>query len=295
MINKFGLPRHIPEDVKLEVRRRSKFGCVVCRCAIYQYEHIDPEYVEAKTHDPENICLLCGACHDRVTRRRLSKETVKECYLKVQRSPEIRRPFENLDLAAEDIHVEIGTVKFQKARHLLRINGRNLLSITAPKEGSSFPALNGIFCDRLGRETFRITDNVWEGPIDAWDISVIGAEVTVKMAAGLVALAFKIIPPNKVVINQLDMCLENCHIVCDEKGLLVGQIHEGDSTYIGMGDFTCQGAEIGVDVDAQSGCRPCPTDISLVGGGGLVLGGTGIRIAVGAGSMVVSNLAVWVK
>lgn len=66
--NKHGFSRYIPQETKLEIRRRSKFGCVVCRCAFYQYEHIIPEYHDADEHNPDNMCLLCGHCHDKVTR-----------------------------------------------------------------------------------------------------------------------------------------------------------------------------------------------------------------------------------
>jgi hypothetical protein len=294
-MNRFGLQRHIPEDIALEVRRRSKFGCVVCRCAIYQYEHIDPEYTDAKSHDPDKICLLCGGCHDRVNRRRLSKETVKARYLEVQGTNEIHRPFEELDLSAQNICVELGTAKFEYARHLLRINERDLLSITPPKEGSSFPTLNGVFCDHTGREIFRITDNVWEGPIDAWDIRVVGTEVTVKSEGGRTALAFRIRAPDKIEISHLDMYLDNCHIVCGKQGLLVGQIHESGHTYIGIGGLTCKGAEIGIDVDTRSADRPIYSGLSIIGGEGIVLNGTGIRIAVGAGIMTIGDIKIWVQ
>ena len=61
MKNDHGLSRHIPEDVKREVRQRSRFGCVIpgCRRAFYEYEHIEPEFKDAKSHDPAAICLVC--------------------------------------------------------------------------------------------------------------------------------------------------------------------------------------------------------------------------------------------
>jgi hypothetical protein len=54
--NRFGLGRHIPQEAKAEIRRRSKFGCIKCRNAIYTYEHIDPLFVDAKAHDPNAMC-----------------------------------------------------------------------------------------------------------------------------------------------------------------------------------------------------------------------------------------------
>ena len=294
MTNTHGLSRHIPGDIALEIRRRSKFGCVVCRSAIYQYEHIDPVFADATAHEPEKMCLLCGGCHDKVTRGRLSKETVKTRYDEVMGSADIRRPFEELDLSANNIFVGMGSATFEYARHLLRINGRDLLSITPPKEGSAFPTLNGVFCDRNGNEILRIADNVWEGAIDAWDIQIVGRTVTVKTEGERTALAFAIEPPDKITITDLDMYLESCHVMCNRDGLLVGQVNGQRYAYIGIGNFDCQGAEVGVDVDSRD-AGVVPRGISMVGGEGVNLDGTGIRIAVGAGAMTIANLRVWVQ
>ncbi|WP_140145769.1 HNH endonuclease, partial [Vibrio parahaemolyticus] len=75
--NKHGLSRYIPEDVKRKVRQKCGYGCVVCGTAIVEYEHVDPEFSEAKEHDPDKIVLLCSQCHAKVTRKFLSKESIK--------------------------------------------------------------------------------------------------------------------------------------------------------------------------------------------------------------------------
>jgi hypothetical protein len=75
--NRFGLSRDIPRGIKREVRRRSGFGCVICGCAIFEYEHVDPPFSEAKQHDPSGITLLCGQCHSYVTRGVWSKDKVQ--------------------------------------------------------------------------------------------------------------------------------------------------------------------------------------------------------------------------
>ena len=54
--NKHGLSRYIPTNIKLEIRRKSKFGCVMGRCGIYEYEHIIPEFYDATEHNPEYMC-----------------------------------------------------------------------------------------------------------------------------------------------------------------------------------------------------------------------------------------------
>ena len=293
--NRHGLSRSIPADTAHEIRRRSKFGCVICRCAIYQYEHIRPEFADARKHDPDAICLLCGGCHDRVTRGRLSKETVKAKYLEVQNSSEIARPFEELDLATNQISVILGSATFEYAQCLVRINGEDVLTISPPKDGAAFPTLNGIFCDRAAREIFRITDNVWEGPLEAWDVQISGAKLTIKADEHRPALALEIQPPNTVRIVQLDMYKDNCHIVCDETQTLIGQVHGSSNSYIGLNNFVCRGGEAGISVDSRSGAPPRLTGIRIVGGEGILLDGTGIKVGVGAGSMLIAQMRVWAQ
>ena len=293
--NRHGLSRKIPADIAHEIRRRSKFGCIMCRCAIYQYEHIDPEFADAREHNPNAICLLCGGCHDRVTRGRLSKETVKAKYFEIRESKVIARPFEELDLATNQISIVLGSATFEYAQCLLRINGEDVLTITPPKEGAAFPTLNGIFCDRAGREIFRITDNVWEGPVEAWDVQISGNRLTIKADEKRPALVLEVHPPNTVRVIQLDMYKDNCHIVCDEKQTLIGQIHGLTTTYIGLSNFVCRGGQAGILVDSRSGVPPRLTGIRMVGGKGILLDGTGIKVGVGAGGMLIAQMQVWAQ
>src|SRR5437016_5533012 len=76
-LNKYGLTRRPPAEVRRQIRQECNFGCVCCGLAIAQYEHIDPEFHEAKEHDPAKMAYLCGGCHDRVTRGVWSKAKVK--------------------------------------------------------------------------------------------------------------------------------------------------------------------------------------------------------------------------
>jgi hypothetical protein len=264
----------------------------MCRSAIYQYEHITPEFSDATEHNPDNICLLCGGCHDRVSRGRISKETVRARYEAIQRTEEIKRPFENLDLS-KGISVSLGSAQFFLAKCLLRINGEDILSITSPQGGAGFPTISGVFYDRKGRELFRITDNVWEGPLDVWDIEVSGKSVTIKSDNGKISLRFIIAPPNKIMISQLDMYKDNCHIMCDERQILIGQIMSSGHVYFGLGSFECWGAKAGISVDSRSIDKPSLQVVEVVGGQGIRIKGTGIQVGVGSPSMLISEMRVW--
>lgn len=144
MPNRFGLSRTIPEAIKREVRRRSKFGCVICRKAVYQYEHINPDFSDAHEHQPENMCLLCGHCHDKVTKGLLSKLTIQNKYLEVQASNDIKKPFDEFDLAHNNITVKLGSCIFSNAKKLIVLNGKVILAIEPPEDSSSFPMLSGL-------------------------------------------------------------------------------------------------------------------------------------------------------
>lgn len=78
MANKYGLSRDIPESVKLRIRQHAGFGCVICGLGIVEYEHVDPEFKDAKVHDPEKMTLLCPICHTKATSGLFSKDRVKE-------------------------------------------------------------------------------------------------------------------------------------------------------------------------------------------------------------------------
>src|SRR5215212_1257003 len=84
--NRHGLSRDIPDGVQLTVRRNSRFGCVICRTAVTDYEHIDPPFADASVHDPDKICLLCPTHHRHVTSRRLPKEAVSRAYASIRAS-----------------------------------------------------------------------------------------------------------------------------------------------------------------------------------------------------------------
>jgi len=75
-INKHGLKRTIPSDIKLKVRKECGFGCVICGSWIYEYEHFNPEFKDATFHDPNGIALLCCTHHGAKTKGLLTNDQV---------------------------------------------------------------------------------------------------------------------------------------------------------------------------------------------------------------------------
>lgn len=293
--NQHGLGRHIPNDVALQVRRQSKFGCVICRCAIYQYEHIDPPFAEATVHDPAKMCLLCGTCHDQVTRGRLSKATVLRAYTEVRTSNDIKRPFESLDLFSHQVSVGVGTTTFEQPQTVFRVDGEDLIVIRPAKDGAAFPTLSGVFYDNTGLELLRIEENIWHGQNNAFDIQVVGQSIIVKADKNRTALHLRLDPPHRVSIVEIDMYKGRSHLFIRNGEMLVGHLNEDQYSYIGLGNFHCIGASVGINVrtDGTTGIRP--TGIRMVGGEGVILDGTGITIGQGAAQMRIQTLKVWAE
>ena len=75
--NKHGLTRTIPSDIKLKVRKECGFGCVICGFWICEYDHFDPEFKDATSHDPKGIALLCGSHHGAKTKGLLTNDQVR--------------------------------------------------------------------------------------------------------------------------------------------------------------------------------------------------------------------------
>lgn len=292
MANKYGLSRYIPEEVKLEIRRRSKFGCVVCRCAFYQYEHINPEFYDAHEHDPDKMCLLCGHCHDKVTRGMLSKKTIQDKYKEIQTSTDVKKPFDDIDLNHNNITVTLGSCIFKYSKCLISLDGVTVLAIEPPEEGSSFPVLSGSFSDDDGNELFTIHKNEWQGSNDAWDTEIKGSEIKIRTSKNKVALHLRMHPPESIEVAQIDMRIGQSHLLLTENSLNVGRITPDAEYYVGIGRLECLGADIGVSVDSANTPSPNFTGFKIVGGEGIDIQGTGIKLAVGSGSMTIKELRI---
>jgi len=162
--NRFGLPRHIPEDVRAEVRRRSKQGCVICRALAYDYEHIEPEFADAQEHNPKHICLLCPFHHAEVTRGRLSKQQVLSAYEGVQRSAKVRPPMYKAQLTGL-LKLGLGDALFDHMppeAAMLRYDGKDVLKVGYVSDevfGGSRPSISGTVCNESGNELTRFADN----------------------------------------------------------------------------------------------------------------------------------------
>jgi hypothetical protein len=203
--NKYGLSRKIPPHIKREVRKRCGFGCIICGCGLIQYEHVDPEFHEAKSHDPESIVTLCPTCHASVTSKFWSKERVKRHAMEPACLKEgfLKHVFDFYS----DGHpsVQFGGALLKNCPTPMEIFGTPLLKIKPPEcDGGPF-LLSGTFCDKSGSPTLKIIDNEWVAYADSWDVEVSAGGITVRNGPRDIVLRLRVEPPHTLVVERLKM------------------------------------------------------------------------------------------
>lgn len=274
-VNKYGLSRNISETVKREVRQRCGFGCVVCGNAIYQYEHVDPPYAEAKEHNAEHIVLLCGGCHDRVTRGILSKQTIQNKSLN-PKCKEQSFSFGPFDIGNIHPEISVGTFSGKNVETIIRILGDDVLSVRAPIcQGQPF-LINAKLCDRDGRKILEIVDNEWRSPTSNWDIEVVGTKITIRKKLGDVILILRTDPPYKLIVERLDMEHRGVRIRCSE-GQNIEVVTPDGQILRGRG-IRVNNCKIGINIDSNSiamGVGGGSTHIEAISVGQIPISGVG--------------------
>ncbi len=214
-VNKHGLKRSdLTNEQKRIIRQQAGFGCVICGNAVGDYEHIDPEFADAKIHDPEKMAFLCIQCHGKVTRGQLSKSTVARAKLgpKALQSGFL---FEAFDVGPDAPRIHFGPLSAVNCKWAIRVNGRPVFWINPPETIGGPFRLNAELRDAVGGVVFSIINNQWQTRTDKWDVEVVGRTITVRDGPGQIALKIKTMPPKELHIERMDMSIEGFKIRCD--------------------------------------------------------------------------------
>lgn len=212
--NAYGLSRSIPADVKRAVRQKCGFGCVICGLGIVQYEHVDPEFRNAKQHDPNAIALLCPQCHAKVTTGMWSKSRVKLA----MRSPKCKQvgyTREFFDICDEHPALRFGGVLLSNCPIPVQVAGHPLFSIKPPEEPESPFLFSGMFTDSNGEVSLVIEDNEWQAFTTAWDIEVKGNSITIREDHRIIHLVLRTDPPRELIVERLNMQLAGLRFEAD--------------------------------------------------------------------------------
>jgi hypothetical protein len=214
--NKHGLSRVIPDPVKRAVRQRCRFCCVICGAIPYQYHHFNPLYEDARAHLPEGITLLCGACHDKVTRGFWSASKVATADTGPYGSS--CHPHAFMELRAP-VWFLLGSMVFRGEGPLLSINQDTLISLEFSTEEG--PLLNASLFDLSGQECITIRNNELLARNQNWDVEMNGPNLTVRDAPRNVILEIRFCPPHGIHLVRLRMRYGGWHFDNDDQGKIV--------------------------------------------------------------------------
>lgn len=255
MLNRFGLSRDIPSSIKREVRKRDGFGCVVCGRAIYDYEHIDPEFSEAPAHQADGIVLLCISCHGKKTRGFLSKTTI----LKAKANPKCRQQgfsFEEFDIGTDFPQIVLGALNARNVTTLIEINGNSILSIRPPLFKNLPFRISAHLTDIDGTTVLKIEENEWQSSIESWDVETRGGRIVIRRGPGDIILALRCEPPNRLVIERIEMVYQGTTISGREHDYITITSRSGTKIVVHQ-NLSMDGCEVGIRVADDSVALGC--------------------------------------
>ncbi|WP_304349983.1 hypothetical protein [Comamonas testosteroni] len=246
-VNKHGLRRYVPSDVRRAIRQRCGFGCVICGFGFYDYEHFDPDFSEAKIHNPDGMTLLCSQCNQKRARGRLSVATVA----KANQNPKCRQQgfaSEFFDFGINPIAIVLASNRFYDCKHVLVINDVPILSLNPPTQpGESF-RISGIFTDELGRIALTIRDNEWKARLLNWDVECEGPNILVRTDLGKIALHLFMDPEaSRLTIKRIEMQYESVRLHGDETTL---QFSINGQQWSSISSNSIESCYCGISIDA---------------------------------------------
>lgn len=247
--NKFGLSRYIPKEVKREIRQNSGFGCVICANPIVQYEHVNPEFWEAKEHDPNCMTLLCGSCHDKVSRGIWSKTKVQ----KSMRDPKAKTEgavSELCDIGEGARSFMLANIEAIDCKEVLRINDQPIIWFEIPETTGSPFRLNALFHNKYGEKALEISNNIWKVGMDQWDVTVSGPNMKIwSKQDEAVTLQLRVEPPNRIIIEKINALYDGCKIYGDDKEC---KIITPYGSYLATSGITADGCKCAIEMKSDT-------------------------------------------
>jgi hypothetical protein len=213
--NQYGLSKHRPSSVEEEIRQRCGFGCVICGLCFYDYEHFNPDFKDARIHDPRGMTLLCMQCNQKRNRGLLSREAVARHNI-TPKCLEQGFAREWLDYGSEPILTKIRTCSSTPG-DIIRVGNESLLSVQQPTSIGKPWRLSAKFVDDQNNPTLEINENVLTVHSSTWDVTVRKSSIIVRPERRKRTLILTMHPPKELVIEQLDMSFEGWKFEANNK------------------------------------------------------------------------------
>ncbi|HBW1845499.1 TPA: hypothetical protein N3414_004307 [Klebsiella quasipneumoniae subsp. quasipneumoniae] len=232
-INKYGLrDSHLKEAQRRKIRRDAGYGCVICGALFIQYEHIEPEFHEAREHDPDKMTLLCGTHHDDVSYKRRTKKSIWEAKANPKNKPGgiISRSLYHQKI---DTNIIVGSNSLGAVGHkifdsILTISGKPLLWFESDFEVDSPVEICAIFHGEDGKPHAYINRNCFITSIANYDIKGKGAKITISQN-GEVILVLNFEGDKTLKVERLKMSYKDTKALVRTNNILHMEV--GCSTY----------------------------------------------------------------
>jgi hypothetical protein len=274
---------HLPNSVKLEVRQRCGFGCVMCGSPIFDYEHI--EGYGNTGHDPNHMTLLCPGHHREKTAGRLPVALVRKWN---------KEPFnQNRDLTSRhplyfdgrSLTVELGSVEFigtdaTRRLSVIEIDGESVISADFV-EGNLI--LGMLIRDADNRPLLVVRKGELMHSAADWDVTYEGTTLKIRRGPRDVVLSIKLLAPDRIVVERAEIWSQGIFLrvgsAClDGDGIEVANVNSGFhggtymdyTTLLSAGDYLgTEGAALTIPVSKRwlGGVPAAKGSFSKDGGG----------------------------
>jgi plasmid stability protein len=188
----------------------------MCGLSLYQYDHIDPPWANAREHRPEAICLLCPNHHERKNKGLLSIEEITAAYA----APKAKRAGYSHDpefrVCRRPLKIRLGNVVFDDPTKVLRVAGEVLLEVADLEDGHL--ALNGRFYDCNSRLLLEIYQNEWRCLAGNWDVEHVGTGFVIREMATYLSLRVVAESAHSVTFDNIAMEYLHVGLVSSEGG-----------------------------------------------------------------------------
>lgn len=218
VVNKHGLSRSVPRDVKTAVRTACGFGCVICGAVPYEYDHFKVPFSEAKAHDPDDIVLLCDKHHREKTNGLIDNDLIEAA----RRVAPLDRPAHfRLSGTHTDFGVHWPTLEIEPTMHGVVVDDQPILQFEASADELEPVLISGILCGRDAQPLCVIERNeILVRPKSVGDFFLSANRFTFRDASRKKTLQFSL-DAHGLKIEEIAHARHGCMIVANEKGLWV--------------------------------------------------------------------------
>ncbi|PXW33200.1 hypothetical protein DET57_1392 [Klebsiella oxytoca] len=243
--NKHGLKRYIEADIARKIRQDAGYGCVMCGVMFVDYEHIEPEFKDAREHDPEKMTLLCKPCHDDVTYKRKTKKKVwlAKADPFTKKHGLVKGIF---DPETEFKEVKIGSLTSTGSSIFMKVFGKPIFWFSEPEDPDEPIGFNAIFSSSDGMIGY-MEKNIFHGVVAKHDIDSHGFTIEIRKEKGKILLVMHIEGDATIYVERFSIDYLGYNITVNKKGATLrgGNIH---------GSFDISNVTIAMDRDRDSTC-----------------------------------------